>query len=59
VKDKTQDSFIAKKGFFYLENVPTGEFKATVKRYKHDCTLHLSIPKSDKVVVKLGDVVCE
>jgi outer membrane usher protein len=56
---KTQDSFIAKKGFFYLENVPTGEFKATVKRYKNDCTLHLIIPKSDKVVVKLGDVLCE
>jgi outer membrane usher protein len=59
VKDKTQDSFIAKKGFFYLENVPTGEFKATVKRYKNDCTLHLTVPKSDKVVVKLGDVLCE
>jgi outer membrane usher protein len=56
---KPQDSFIAKKGFFYLENVPTGEFKATVKRYKHDCTLHLTIPKSDKVVVKLGDILCE
>ncbi len=58
-KGKAQDSFIAKKGFFYLENVPTGEFKATVKRYKHDCILHLTIPKSDKVVVKLGDVLCE
>jgi outer membrane usher protein len=58
VKGKKQDSFIAKKGFFYLENVPTGEFKATVKRYQHDCTLHLTIPKSDKVVVKLGDVLC-
>lgn len=56
---KTQDSFIAKKGFFYLENILTGEFKATVKRYKHDCILHLTIPKSDKVVVKLGDVLCE
>lgn len=58
-KGKVQDSFIAKKGFFYLENVPTGEFKATVKRYKADCILHLTIPKSDKVVVKLGDVLCE
>lgn len=57
-KGKTQDSFIAKKGFFYLENVPTGEFKATVKRYKHDCILHLTIPKTDKVVAKLGDVQC-
>ena len=58
-KGKVQESFIAKKGFFYLENVPTGDFQATVKRYKHDCVLHLNIPKSDKIVVKLGDVLCE
>jgi outer membrane usher protein len=58
-KGKAQESFIAKKGFFYLENVPTGDFQATVKRYKHDCILHFNIPKSDKIVVKLGDVLCE
>jgi outer membrane usher protein len=57
-RGKLQESFIAKKGFFYLENVPTGEFNATVKRYQHNCTLHLTIPKTDKVVVKLGDVQC-
>jgi outer membrane usher protein len=58
-KGSMQNSFIANKGFFYLENVPTGEFKAIVKRYKADCVLNLTIPKSDKVVVKLGDVLCE
>lgn len=57
-KGKQQISFIAKKGFFYLENVPTGDFTATVKRYKKDCVLHLTIPKNDKVVIKLGDILC-
>ncbi|MSP27707.1 MAG: hypothetical protein EXR80_04520 [Methylococcales bacterium] len=59
MKGKIQDSFVAKKGFFYLDSVPMGEFIVTVKRQKHDCILHLTIPQSDKVVVKLGDILCE
>ncbi len=57
-KGKIKNSFIATKGFFYLENVPIGEFKATVKRYHNDCILHLTVPESKKIVVKLGEVLC-
>lgn len=58
VNGKTIKSFVGNKGFFYLENVPVGDFKAVVKRYQNDCTLNLTIPKSDKIVINLGDVAC-
>ncbi|MGR8999099.1 MAG: fimbria/pilus outer membrane usher protein, partial [Gammaproteobacteria bacterium] len=56
---KLQNSFTGKKGFFYLENVPVGEFQAILKSYPYDCILHLTIPKIDKVVAKLGDIACQ
>ena len=59
VNGEHRESFIANKGFFYLENVPTGQLTLTVKRNPKDCVLNLVIPKNDKVTLKLGEIKCQ
>jgi outer membrane usher protein len=47
-------------GEFYLENIPPGTYESRAY-YKdgRECTFPITIPSTDKSVVKLGDLTCE
>jgi outer membrane usher protein len=59
VNGEIKESFIANKGFFYLENIPTGKLTVIIKRNPKDCVLNLVIPKNDKITLKLGEIECQ
>jgi outer membrane usher protein len=56
---KRWDSPIGRGGAFYLENVPAGEYDATVLHKTGVCRLRLAIPVSDEQMLKLGELQCE
>jgi outer membrane usher protein len=59
VNGEKREGIVGKKGEFYFENVPPGRFPARVFLGKKECQFTLTVPKSDKVMVDLGEVVCE
>lgn len=48
-----------KGGEFYFENVPAGTYKATFKTKGKACSFNLTIPKSDEMMLDLGELICE
>lgn len=48
-----------KGGEFYLENLRPGKYRGQLRFLDKDRFLDITIPKSDEVLVDLGEVVCE
>ena len=46
-------------GEFYVENVYTGSYKATVIFDQKPCTFDLTVPETEESLVDLGDLICE
>jgi outer membrane usher protein len=58
VNDKKIASFLGKDGYFYLENIPIGQYEATAILEKGICVVTLNIPESDAVLTDLGKLIC-
>ncbi len=48
-----------KGGEFYLENIPPGSHRATVRISERPCAFDLVVPESPEMIVDLGEVTCE
>jgi outer membrane usher protein len=59
VGDETVPGLVGRGGVFYLENLAPGTYPATAVWKRGDCRFKMVIPKSDRIVVDLGKVVCE
>ncbi|HKI98179.1 MAG TPA: fimbria/pilus outer membrane usher protein [bacterium] len=59
VDGKAKKSIVAKKGEFYLENLPPGTHSARLYTNKKECRFDMKIPKSDEMLVDLGEIDCE
>lgn len=57
--DKMIEAVIGKGGEFYLENLPSGKWPARLFLKERDCKFVLTIPKSDEMLVDIGEVTCE
>lgn len=49
---------VGRGGEIYLENVPPGEYRAAVELEGRTCRARITIPASDEIILRLGDVVC-
>jgi outer membrane usher protein len=59
VGQQTFSSPVGGDGEFYFENIPPGTHPATLHGRDSRCVLQLVIPVSDRLVVRLGTVVCQ
>lgn len=59
VDGKTIEGLVGKRGEFYLENIPSGRFPARAYLEQKECTFDITIPKSDEIMVDMGDITCE
>lgn len=57
-RGKRWDSPIGRGGAFYLENVPAGDYDASVLHKTGVCQFRLTIPASDEQMLKLGELRC-
>jgi outer membrane usher protein FimD/PapC len=48
-----------KGGEFYFENVRPGEYRGELKYLDKNYSFNIIIPKSDDVIVDLGEIICE
>jgi outer membrane usher protein len=48
-----------KGGEFYLENIPPGSYRASLRIPGRPCLFDLVVPDSEEMVVDLGEVTCE
>jgi outer membrane usher protein len=48
-----------KGGEFYLENIPPGRYRASVRIFGRPCSFDLVVPVTDEMIVDLGEVTCE
>lgn len=46
-------------GEFYLENIPSGAYKAMVRKEDQECSFDLVVPESSEAMVNLGEIICE
>ncbi len=46
-------------GEFYLENIPAGSHRGTVKKAGKTCYITITIPRTDDMVVNLGGILAE
>lgn len=59
VEGASKSSFTGQEGYFYLENLPPGEYLLRVYTDGGVCNAHIIAPESDAIVSNLGDVACE
>ena len=59
VEGKELLSPTGKGGEFYFENVRPGEYKGEFKYLDKNYSFNIIIPKSDDVIVDLGEIICE
>ena len=59
VSGEKKESFTGQDGYFYLENLPPGEYTITVFVPEGVCSAKIAVSESGKIVSNLGDVVCE
>jgi len=59
VNDKKIASFLGKDGYFYLENIPIGQYEATAILEKGICVVTLNIPEIEAVLTDLGKLICK
>jgi outer membrane usher protein len=48
-----------KGGEFYLENIKPGKYRGEFKYLEKTYAFDLSIPKSEEIIVDLGEIICE
>ena len=58
VDGQKRDAFLGRDGYFYLEDIPVGEYSLRVRRFGGDCLARLDVPDSDEIIVDLGAVMC-
>jgi len=58
VNGQKKESFVAQEGYFYLENLLTGQNKIRVLRQQGNCMAIVDIPETEKIVVNVGKVAC-
>jgi len=56
---KEIDIITGKGGEIYLENVPAGSFEGTVAIGETSYAFRVEIPRSDEIIVELGEILCE
>jgi len=61
VLDSNQNytSTIGRGGEFYLENIPVGRYEAQLLLEGEQCTFQLDVPKTNDILVELGEFFCE
>lgn len=59
VNGEKRRAFSGREGYFYLENLPPGEYVLKVLRADGDCKARLIVAESDKIVSSLGEVICK
>ncbi len=59
VGEESKDSFTGQDGYFYLENLPTGEHRLSVYPADGICNAVIIVPETEAIVNNLGDIVCE
>jgi hypothetical protein len=59
VNGEKRRAFSGREGYFYLENLPPGEYVLKVLRADGDCKARFIVPESDKTVSSIGEVICE
>ncbi|MEZ4526451.1 MAG: fimbria/pilus outer membrane usher protein [Desulfobacterales bacterium] len=59
VSGEKRKSFTGQNGYFYLENLPPGEYAIRVFASDGVCMAKILVPESGKIVSNAGDVVCE
>jgi len=59
IEGVTKEFTVGKGGEFYLENLPAGKMPAELFWQDRKCDFDLTIPKSDDVMVDMGEVTCE
>jgi len=58
VNSEKRSAFLGLNGYFYLENLPIGEYLLRVRRAGGDCLTRINIPDSARIVVNLGELAC-
>ena len=58
VAGKINEVVVGKGGEFYLENIPSGTYKARVFENDKFCNFDLVIPKSKDMMIDLGKITC-
>jgi len=58
VGTEKRESFLGRKGYFYLENLLVGEYTVRVLRFGGDCLTHLTVLDGEKIVTNLGELAC-
>lgn len=59
VDGETRKAFTGEEGYFYLENIPEGEYLLRVLREKGDCEANLIIPELNDIIVNIGELSCK
>jgi len=59
VANQKIESFLGKGGYFYLENIPIGQYEATAILESGTCVVKLNIPQSEAVLTDLGKLICK
>jgi len=59
VSGEKRKSFTGQDGYFYLENLPPGEYAIHVFAADGGCRAKIAVPESGKIVSNIGEVVCE
>jgi len=58
-EDKSIESVVGTNGEFYLENMPSGKFKAKAFSQDKTCNFDMIIPKTDEIIINLGEILCQ
>jgi outer membrane usher protein len=58
VEGKELLSPTGKGGEFYLENIKPGKYRGELKYLDKDYSFDIIIPKSDEIIVDLGEIIC-
>ncbi len=59
VSGEMRESFTGQDGYFYLENLPPGEYVINVFTAEGVCNAKIAVPENGEIVNNLGDTVCE
>lgn len=57
--DHKQTAIVGYGGAFYIENMSSGLYKARLYNETRACSFDMTIPESDDMFIKLGDVICK
>lgn len=58
-KDRTYEFPVGRDGEIYLENIPSGAYKASLYKGTQQCDFILTIPESEEMFMDIGEVTCK